>query len=125
MDDEYTQGYGGQVNMSQYFDPQSDKVRNLSWTAQFAGSWKRIEVPECLSQYVYCSARTEYRDVVMVVRSHEPSYSFSPNASLECSPEKCARSSVGRRGRVLGSAYLRGPEQLTMFLSKLQHKCCS
>lgn len=79
---EYLQGYGDPVNTSEYFEPQSDEVRNISWTAQSASSWKRIEVPECVSQYVYCSARTEYRDVVMIVRSHEPSYSFSPNSSL-------------------------------------------
>ena len=63
------EGYGNVETMDSYFDSASSISKSISFAAQSAHTWKRIEVPECLSQYQYCSARAEYGDVVMVVRS--------------------------------------------------------
>lgn len=65
------EGYGYVETMESYFDPDSSISASISFAAQSARTWKRIEVPECLSQYQYCSARAKYGDVVMVVQSRD------------------------------------------------------
>lgn len=72
----YIPGYGSIVNTSEYFDSSSQVSKNIKFAARSARKWKRLEVPECLSQYLYCDIHNESRDVVMVVESHNSSGHF-------------------------------------------------
>ncbi|KAJ9150393.1 hypothetical protein NKR23_g3661 [Pleurostoma richardsiae] len=78
------EGYGAVVNTTTYFDAASSVVKGITFAAESSSNWKRIEVPECLSQYLYCSSRTKYGDVVLVVQSHNATGGFmaSPDESL-------------------------------------------
>lgn len=69
-------GYGSAVNVTQYFDPGSEVARNIEFAARSARRWQRLDVPECLSQYMYCNSHDTMRDVVWVVKSHNSSGNF-------------------------------------------------
>nr|KMM71628.1 hypothetical protein CPAG_07931 [Coccidioides posadasii RMSCC 3488] len=75
-------GYGQPVSLTDYLDHDSEVIEKISSTAKESRGWKRIEVPECRSQYQFCSARTKYGDVVMVVESHNSSFMFSRDKRL-------------------------------------------
>ncbi|EEP78515.1 predicted protein [Uncinocarpus reesii 1704] len=79
---EGVEGFGQLVPVTDYFNPESNASQYISSTARSAQTWKRIDVPECRSQYEFCSARTTYGDVVMVVESHDPIFMFSQNNRL-------------------------------------------
>lgn len=68
--------YGSVVNVTEYFDASTDVSKNIEFAARSSRGWKRLEVPECLSQYVYCNAHNDLRDVVWVVKSHNSSGDF-------------------------------------------------
>lgn len=69
-------GYGSVANVSKYFDPSNQVAKNIKFAAQSSRRWKRLEVSECLSRYVYCNTHDEMRDVVWVVKSHNSSGNF-------------------------------------------------
>ncbi|OAQ57700.2 hypothetical protein VFPPC_11729 [Pochonia chlamydosporia 170] len=77
-------GYGWVTAESDYFDPESNTSKYIALSAQNSGKWKRLEVPDCLSQYLYCNARTKFRDVVWVVESQNSTsnYMMAGNNSL-------------------------------------------
>ncbi|CAJ2514200.1 Uu.00g023190.m01.CDS01 [Anthostomella pinea] len=75
--------YGDRIPYEDYFDSESEISKQITSTASSVGKWKRIEVPECRSQYEYCNARTKYGDVVMVVKSQDPDrFMFHDTSSL-------------------------------------------
>jgi hypothetical protein len=69
-------GYGSIVNATEYWDPSSEAAKTIEFAAQSSRGWKRLEVAECLSQYVYCNPHNDFRDVVWVVKSHNASGDF-------------------------------------------------
>ncbi|KAI8630438.1 hypothetical protein F5Y19DRAFT_46670 [Xylariaceae sp. FL1651] len=64
-------GYGDYVSVEDYKDEGSKISEQIAATAASAAGWKRIEVPECRSQYEFCNARVTYGDVIMVVESRD------------------------------------------------------
>ncbi|KAI5923903.1 hypothetical protein F4810DRAFT_153074 [Camillea tinctor] len=62
-------GYGVSVNGSDYDNKESPVVTNISATAANAANWDRLDVNECLAQYVDCSGLKKYRDVVLVTNN--------------------------------------------------------
>lgn len=77
-------GYGTVVNVTQYFDQGDEVAKNIEFAARSSRRWKRLDVPECLSQYMYCNSHDKMRDVVWVVKSHNSSGNFMnpSNSSL-------------------------------------------
>ncbi|RSL50194.1 hypothetical protein CEP54_012050 [Fusarium duplospermum] len=75
-------GYGQNLSLSDYFDPESDISKRINFTAKNARNWKRLEVPDCLSQYQYCNGRVDFRDLVMIVKSKDSSLMTSGNSTL-------------------------------------------
>lgn len=69
-------GYGSVVNASEYFNQSSEVIKNIDFAAQSSRRWKRLEVPECLSRYVFCNTHDTMRDVVWVVESHNSPGNF-------------------------------------------------
>ncbi|KAI1503677.1 hypothetical protein F5X99DRAFT_87631 [Biscogniauxia marginata] len=69
--------YGDSLQLEDYFDPESPVSKEIATTSAVARTWKRIEVPECRSQYEFCSARTDYGNVVMVVESQDPKFMYN------------------------------------------------
>lgn len=70
-------GYGLVLdNVTDYWDPTSVTAKSIKFASQYARGWKRLEVAECLSQYVYCNPHNDFRDVVWVVKSHNTSGDF-------------------------------------------------
>ena len=63
--------YGSEVNVMDYFTGDSAITRNVSYAAKSGHKWKRLEVPQCLSEYSYCAGRSALRNVIWVVRSHD------------------------------------------------------
>lgn len=72
----YRDLYGAIANITLYFDYSSNVSTSIKHAADNSRRWKRLEVPECLSQYLYCSPRTELRDIVLVVKSHNSSRGY-------------------------------------------------
>lgn len=68
--------YGSGANVTDYFDPSNEVAKNIEFAAQYSRGWKRLEVPECLSRYLYCDTHDESRDVVWVVKSHNSTGDF-------------------------------------------------
>ncbi|KAH8176407.1 adenosine/AMP deaminase domain-containing protein [Sarocladium implicatum] len=62
------------INYTTYFDDDSGISRSIALAAQEGRQWQRMEVPECLSEYMYCTARQTYGDVILVVRSHDTKF---------------------------------------------------
>ncbi|KAI0193908.1 hypothetical protein F4808DRAFT_475203 [Astrocystis sublimbata] len=60
-------GYGARINRSDYQNPLSPAVSNISAIADKAAEWERLEVAECLSEYVHCKGLKKHRSVVLVV----------------------------------------------------------
>ncbi|KAM6511847.1 hypothetical protein FALCPG4_016840 [Fusarium falciforme] len=75
-------GYGQNLSLTDHFDPNSDVSKRIEFTAKNARDWKRLEVPDCLSQYQYCNGRVNFRDLVMIVKSKDTSLMVSGNSSL-------------------------------------------
>lgn len=69
-------GYGSVVNVTEYWDPSREAASTIEFAARSSRGWKRLEVAECLSRYVYCNAHNDFRDVVWVVKSHNASGDF-------------------------------------------------
>ncbi|KAK2616545.1 hypothetical protein QQS21_000588 [Conoideocrella luteorostrata] len=69
----FTFGYGSQANITDYFDSRKAISREIQYAAGNGATWKRLEVPECLSQYVYCAGRETMRNVIWIVKSHNSS----------------------------------------------------
>lgn len=70
------ESYGPLVNLTDYFNSSSSVSRDIQYAAENGGKWKRLEVPECLSQYSYCVGHNTLRDVIWVVKSPNPSATF-------------------------------------------------
>ena len=68
--------YGSVVNVTEYFDASTEVSKAIEFAAESSRGWKRLEVPQCLSQYVFCDAHNDFRDVVWVVNSHNSSSDF-------------------------------------------------
>ena len=68
--------YGTMVNVTEYFDASTEASKNIAFAAEYSRGWRRLEVPECLSQYVFCNAHNEFRDVVWVVKSSNSTGDF-------------------------------------------------
>lgn len=68
--------YGSVANVTDYFDASTEVSKAIEFAAESSRGWKRLEVPECLSQYVFCGAHNDVRDVVWVVKSHNSSGDF-------------------------------------------------
>ncbi|KAI0193909.1 hypothetical protein F4808DRAFT_475205 [Astrocystis sublimbata] len=64
---EMLDGYGARINRSDYQNPLSPAVSNISAIADKAAEWERLEVAECLSEYVHCKGLKKHRSVVLVV----------------------------------------------------------
>lgn len=69
-------GYGSVANVTEYLNKNNDVARYIEFAAQSSRRWKRLEAPECLSQYVKCKSHDNMRDVVWVVQSHNSSGNF-------------------------------------------------
>ncbi|KAI1636537.1 hypothetical protein F4809DRAFT_650433 [Biscogniauxia mediterranea] len=69
--------YGDSLQLEDYFDPDSPVSKEIATTSAEARKWKRIEVPECQSQYEFCNARVKYGDVVMVVESQDARFMYN------------------------------------------------
>ncbi|KAH7309646.1 hypothetical protein B0I35DRAFT_359414 [Stachybotrys elegans] len=74
--------YGEEINITTYFDDSSRISRSIANAAQEGQRWQRMEVPECLSQYMHCSARQTTGDVIWVVRSHDNEFMVEQDNSL-------------------------------------------
>ncbi|KAI1497832.1 hypothetical protein F5X99DRAFT_353108 [Biscogniauxia marginata] len=59
-------GYGSSINISDYDYKQSPAVLNISAAARSSGNWERLEVKDCVSEYLDCQGLKKYRDVVLV-----------------------------------------------------------
>ncbi|KAK2616558.1 hypothetical protein QQS21_000601 [Conoideocrella luteorostrata] len=62
--------YGGTVSLGEYQDSKSTTARAIRYAAENGKRWKRLEVSDCLSQYLYCSPRVDLGDVILVVASN-------------------------------------------------------
>ncbi|KAI1493769.1 hypothetical protein F5X96DRAFT_676900 [Biscogniauxia mediterranea] len=69
--------YGDSLQLEDYFDPDSPVSKEIAATSAEARKWRRIEVPECRSQYEFCNARVKYGDVVMVVESQDARFMYN------------------------------------------------
>ncbi|KAI5925242.1 hypothetical protein F4810DRAFT_70462 [Camillea tinctor] len=69
--------YGDSLPLEDYFNPESPISREITATSVGASKWKRIEVPECRSQYEFCNARVKYGNVVMVVESQDTKFMYN------------------------------------------------
>ncbi|KAF4466343.1 hypothetical protein FALBO_6792 [Fusarium albosuccineum] len=65
--------------MSDYFNTSSEVSKKVQYAAQNARHWKKLEIQDCLSQYVYCNPRTTLGDVVMVVKSYNTTFMVGDN----------------------------------------------
>ncbi|KAI5860053.1 hypothetical protein GGS23DRAFT_607060 [Durotheca rogersii] len=59
--------FGLPAELTYYVDPDSEAVKNISATALNAGQWKRLEIRECMQEYVYCRGLKHHRSLVLVI----------------------------------------------------------
>ncbi|KAM0349603.1 hypothetical protein ACHAP4_010382 [Fusarium culmorum] len=74
-------GYGSPGNLDDYFDLSNSTFKKINDTSQQARYWTKLDVSDCVSQYVYCNPRIGFIDVVMVVESQNTSF-MATNSTL-------------------------------------------
>jgi hypothetical protein len=60
-------GFGAYVDINDYLNSSSDARRAISRTATESSGWTRLDVQTCLQQYLQCTPRQQYGDVVFVL----------------------------------------------------------
>lgn len=66
-DDPGIVGYGESVAWDHYLNASSTTYRNISSTAEEAGTWDFLNATSCQTDYLSCKSRTDYGDVVVII----------------------------------------------------------
>ncbi|KAI3320958.1 hypothetical protein HD806DRAFT_546783 [Xylariaceae sp. AK1471] len=61
--------YGYPVSLMEYWDASSIARQNLASVAREAHGWAVLNTADCQTQYISCTPRTTYRDVVVIVET--------------------------------------------------------
>ncbi|KAI0965357.1 hypothetical protein F4678DRAFT_476639 [Xylaria arbuscula] len=64
---ELVSGYGRQINRSDYQNPLSPVLANISTVSKMAAGWERLDISQCMTEYVQCSGLINHRNVVLIV----------------------------------------------------------
>ncbi|KAL6915146.1 hypothetical protein FSST1_012906 [Fusarium sambucinum] len=68
------EGYGSPGNVDDYFKSSSTTFEKIQNASRQAKNWKRMDVSDCIFQYVFCNPRVDLGDVVMVVESQNETF---------------------------------------------------
>ncbi|KAI0843705.1 hypothetical protein F5Y06DRAFT_255622 [Hypoxylon sp. FL0890] len=65
--DIYETYFGGEVNLTDYANKESNIVQNISATATNAYRWERLETQECKQEYIDCAGLKNHRSLALIV----------------------------------------------------------
>ncbi|RYP61866.1 hypothetical protein DL771_009985 [Monosporascus sp. 5C6A] len=58
--------YGQKRNVTEYYDDNSEVMRNITASFIYAGQWDRLDINQCREEYLDCHGLKKHRNVVLI-----------------------------------------------------------